>query len=155
MRLRPLVPIGDGMAHRVEEVVRATVSDELEALLQVGGQLLVVRYRPQVRAKALFAFEIQDDARVVDHGSDLWSAADHPRVLCHTVDLAIAHARDALELEAMESGLDPDPLGVHDLPADAGLEDTLAELLQVIVGALGPDSRRRFHRAGESTAIVA
>jgi hypothetical protein len=143
------------MTHRIEEVVGATVSDELEALLQVRGQLLVLRYRPQMRAKALFPFQVQDDARVVDHGRDLRSAADKPRVLCHTVDLAIAHARYALELEAMESSPDPRPLRVDHPPADAGLEDTPAELLEVIVGALGPDSLRRFHGGAESTAIVA
>src|SRR5438093_6842980 len=42
MRLRPLVPLRDRLLHRPQEVVRAAVADELEALLQVTRERLVV-----------------------------------------------------------------------------------------------------------------
>src|SRR5438552_11622685 len=91
------------------------------------------------------ALEVEDRARVVHHGGDLRPAADHARVGRECVDLTVSHARDALDLETTEGGLDRRPLRVDDPPADPRLEDALAQLLEVVVNALRFDARRRFH----------
>src|SRR5690242_11227572 len=83
----------------------------------------------------------------MDDGVELGTRADDALVLHQRVDLAVAHARDALDLEFVEGLLDAWPLRVDDAPVDAGLEDWFRQLLEVVVGALWRDLRRRaFHR---------
>jgi len=113
------------MAHGVQEVVCAAVADELEPLLEVGGERFVVGERVEVLLEALRAFEREQLARVVHHGRDLRPAADEARVGGEGVDLAVAHPRDALDLEPLEGGAGARPFGLDHPPAHPGLEDAL------------------------------
>src|SRR2546425_12550759 len=97
--LRPVVPVRHGVLHRPEEWVHAGVADELEALLQVRGELLVVIEGAQVLPEAAGALQLEQRVRVVDDRGDLRPAADDALVLRERVDLAVAHPRDALHLE--------------------------------------------------------
>src|SRR6266568_2581548 len=158
MRPRPLVPVGYGMLHRPQEVVHAAVSDELETLLQVGRELLIVRERFEVFLEATPAFEREELVGVVDDRRDLRPAADHTLVLYERVDIAVRHARHTLDVELMECLLDGWPLRVDDAPADACLEDALAQMLEIVVECFcGVLRRRPFHRANlpGPTATVA
>jgi len=146
MGLRPLVPIRHRVAHRVEEVIRAAVTDELESLLEIGGERLVVGERGEVLLEALGALEGEQLLRVVDDGRDLGPAADEARVRGERVDLAVAHSGDALDIEAMEGRACALPLGVDNSPADPSLEDAFGKLLEVVVDVLGFDLGRSFHR---------
>ena len=146
MRFGPVAPIRHGMAHGVEEVIRAAVAHELEAFLEISRELLVVRERAEVPLEALGTLEIEQRPRVVHDRGDLGSAADDALVLRDRVDLAIAHPRDPLDLEPAERRLDPRPLRVDHSPADPRLEDAPGELLKVIVETLGLDLRGPFHR---------
>ncbi|HEV8470612.1 MAG TPA: hypothetical protein VGR46_13480 [Candidatus Limnocylindria bacterium] len=106
-------------------MVRAAVAHELEAFLEISGELLVVRERAEVPLEALGTLEIEQRPCVVHDRGDLRSAADDALVLGDRVDLAVTHPRDSLDLEAAERRLDPRPLRVDDAPADPSLEDPL------------------------------
>ncbi|OLC20067.1 MAG: hypothetical protein AUH33_04530 [Chloroflexi bacterium 13_1_40CM_68_21] len=126
-------------------MIRAAVAHELEAFLEIRGELLVVRERAEVPLEALGTLEIEKRPRVVHDRGDLGSAADDALVLNDRVDLAVAHSRDPLDLEASERRLDPRPLRVDHAPTDPRLEDTPAQLLEVVVKALWLYLRRPFH----------
>jgi hypothetical protein len=111
--------------HGVEEVVCAAIADELEALLQIGGQILVVAERAEMTLEPAGALEVQERARVVHDGGDLRTAADPAFIPRDFIDLAVAHPGHAFDPEPVERGLDPSPLGIDDAPADARLEDPL------------------------------
>ena len=102
MVLRPLVPFGHRLLHGPEEVVHARVADELEALLQIGRQLLVVIERTEVLFDPAAALEFEQRVRVVYHGSDLRPAADDALILRELVDLAVTEARHTFGLEIVE-----------------------------------------------------
>src|SRR5258705_5279612 len=161
MGFRPVVPVGHRVAYGPEEVVRPAVGKELEAFLEISRELLVVVERSKVFPEPAAALEVEDGTRVVDDGGDLRPASYHARVTRKCVDLAVAHARDSLDIEAAEGGLDRGPLRVDDPPADPRLEDALAELLEVVVDSLRSDARGRFHqgvtlrRKGADRAAVA
>ena len=110
------------MTHRVEEVVRAAVADELEALLEIGGEALVLIERTEMLAKPTVSLEVEKDLRVMDDSRDLRAAADHLRILRELIDVPVAHAGNALGVEVLERRLDPRPLRVDDAPANARLE---------------------------------
>src|SRR5258705_117055 len=143
---RPVVPLGNGMADGPEEVVDPAVANELEALLEIRRELLVVVERTKMLPEPAATLEVEDGASVVDNGGDLRPASNHARVTRKRIDLAVSHARDPLDIEAAEGGFDRGPLRVDDPPADPGLEDALAELLEVVVDSLRFDARRRFHQ---------
>ena len=153
MRLGPGVPFGHGLSHDVEEVIDAAVADEFEATLEIGGDRLVVPERRQMALEPAGALEIEDRACVVDDRRDLRPAADHPLVVRDVVDLAVAHPRDPFHLEAVERFGDARPLRVDDAPADAGLKDTLAELLEIVVDALRDDLFRCFHGSAQYAEV--
>src|SRR5437867_6363487 len=86
VRLRPGVPLGNGVTDRPQEVVRPAVADELEALLQVRRELFVVVERTKVLPEPAVALEVEDRARVVYDGGDLWPAANDARIGRQRVD---------------------------------------------------------------------
>src|SRR5438552_18735740 len=83
--------------------------------------------------EATRAFEGEQLVRVVHDGRDLRAAADDTLVLHERVDIAIRHARDALDIEPMERLSDGWPLRLDDAPADRCLVNALAQMLELVV----------------------
>src|SRR5436309_2118274 len=143
---RPVAPFRNRVLHRPQKVIDAGVSDELEALLQVGRERLVVGKRLEMFLEAARTFEREQLARVVDHRGDFRPAAYDPLVLDQGVDVTIRHARDALDVEAAERLCDRRPLRIDDAPAYPRLEYAFAQMLEVVIECLRGVLRwRPFH----------
>src|SRR2546426_8878729 len=155
MRARPLAPIWNRLLHRPKEVVDATVSDELEALLQILCERLVLRERSEMLFESACALEREHLVGVVDNSRYLRPAADHALVLDERVDIAIRHACDALHVESVERVGDRRPLRIYDTPADPRLEHAFAQMLEIVVeGLRGVLRWRSFHPSIPSCAVA-
>src|SRR6266540_5766518 len=131
-------------ADDVEEVERAHLAEELEALAQVFHAGLEVAVRAKVALEAaVLLLEVQHLSRVVNDRLDLAAVADDARVGAQLRHLGLGERSDFSVVEAAKGVVDARPLVVDDLPGDAGLEDGLAHYLQVIARALGDDLLRR------------
>src|SRR6266566_7752016 len=154
MRASPFAPLRNRMLHRPEKVIHATISDELEALLQVCREVLVIGKRFEMFLEPTGAFEREKLVRVMDHRGDLRPAAYDPLVLHEGVDIAIRHPCDALDVESSERFGDRGPLRVDDAPADPRLEHALAQVLEIVIERLGGVLRwRPFHPCSSPASL--
>ena len=147
---RPVLPRSDVAGGAGQQAPDARVAEEPEPPVQVARGGARVGGRGEVAPDAaVCAQDAQQLLRVLDRGFDLRAVADHPGVGFDPGDVIGPQQCDLVRIKAAERVPDAVPLGGHDPPAHAGLEDRAREVLEEECRIVGGVITQLLERCGQ------